>query len=417
MMMVIKTLSRLSFKFIKIWDNIIPKNNNSMVICSDSLSDNLLYFYFYLRESEFKDIEIKVLTKGKSDIELKNELRENKLKNIFLNFDDDLTKLKIKKFRSLTGFWNFIKAKYVVMKESDGYFQSYFQNSKNKIFVCLWHGIPMKAIGLLNKENNIKIQNKKDFNWTHFLVSSILEKEIMKKSWKLTDDQIIINGYPRNEYLLKNKNNERLQKEIRNKIIDKLGFTPTKIIMYAPTYRSIETAKFFPFNDFEINVLKNYCEQNDVLFILRTHVNEYNEYQEGIINLNSLLESKHFILGDDFSEMQNYLLIIDILLTDYSGSFYDFLLMDKPIFIIPYDYHQYEKRRGFSVDMKDMIKNLSINNLAELLDRIDKNEIYYEKLRDFFETSKNQFHNYEFDDVNSISENILKKISENKDIL
>ena len=417
MMMVIKALSRLSFKFIKIWDKVIPKNNNSMVICSDTLSDNLLYFYFYLRESEFKDIEIKVLTKGKSDIELKNELRENKLKNIFLNFDDDLTKLKIKKFRSLTGFWNFIKAKYVVMKESDGYFQSYFQNSKNKIFVCLWHGIPMKAIGLLNKENNIKIQNKKDFNWTHFLVSSILEKEIMKKSWKLTDDQIIINGYPRNEYLLKNKNNERLQKEIRNKIIDKLGFTPTKIIMYAPTYRSIETAKFFPFNDFEINVLKNYCEQNDVLFILRTHVNEYNEYQEGIINLNSLLESKHFILGDDFSEMQNYLLIIDILLTDYSGSFYDFLLMDKPIFIIPYDYHQYEKRRGFSVDMKDMIKNLSINNLAELLDRIDKNEIYYEKLRDFFETSKNQFHNYEFDDVNSISENILKKISENKDIL
>ncbi len=417
MMMVIKALSRLSFKFIKIWDKVITKNNNLMVICSNSLSDNLLYFYFYLRESEFKDIEIKVLTKGKSDIELKNELRENKLKNIFLNFDDDLTKLKIKKFRSLTGFWNFIKAKYVVMKESDGYFQSYFQNSKNKIFVCLWHGIPMKAIGLLNKENNIKIQNKKDFNWTHFLVSSILEKEIMKKSWKLTDDQIIINGYPRNEYLLKNKNNERLQKEIRNKIIDKLGFTPTKIIMYAPTYRSIETAKFFPFNDFEINVLKNYCEQNDVLFILRTHVNEYNEYQEGIINLNSLLESKHFILGDDFSEMQNYLLIIDILLTDYSGSFYDFLLMDKPIFIIPYDYHQYEKRRGFSVDMKDMIKNLSINNLAELLDRIDKNEIYYEKLRDFFETSKNQFHNYEFDDVNSISENILKKISENKDIL
>tara|TARA_B100000287_G_scaffold71097_1_gene62564 strand:- start:4407 stop:5660 length:1254 start_codon:yes stop_codon:yes gene_type:complete len=417
MMMVIKALSRLSFKFIKIWDKVITKNDNLMVICSNSLSDNLLYFYFYLRESEFKDIEIKVLTKGKSDIELKNELRENKLKNIFLNFDDDLTKLKIKKFRSLTGFWNFIKAKYVVMKESDGYFQSYFQNSKNKIFVCLWHGIPMKAIGLLNKENNIKIQNKKDFNWTHFLVSSILEKEIMKKSWKLTDDQIIINGYPRNEYLLKNKNNERLQKEIRNKIIDKLGFTPTKIIMYAPTYRSIETAKFFPFNDFEINVLKNYCEQNDVLFILRTHVNEYNEYQEGIINLNSLLESKHFILGDDFSEMQNYLLIIDILLTDYSGSFYDFLLMDKPIFIIPYDYHQYEKRRGFSVDMKDMIKNLSINNLAELLDRIDKNEIYYEKLRDFFETSKNQFHNYEFDDVNSISENILKKISENKDIL
>ena len=410
MMMVIKTLSRLSFKFIKIWDKVIPKNNNSMVICSDTLSDNLLYFYFYLRESEFKDIEIKVLTKGKSDKELKNELREDKLKNIFLNFEDDLTKLKIKKFRSLTGFWNFIKAKYVVMKESDGYFQSYFQNNKHKIFVCLWHGIPMKTIGLLNKESTIKNQNKKDFNWTHFLVSSEIEREIMKKSWKLSDDEIIIKGYPRNEYLLKNKKNELLKNEIRNRIENKLDFKPTKIIMYAPTYRSIEPTKFFPFDDFEIKVLEEYCEQNDVLFILRTHINEYNDDQDGLMKLNNLLESKYFILGNDFIEMQNYLLITDMLISDYSGSFFDFLLMDKPIYIIPYDYSEYEKRRGFSIDMSNIISNLSINNFAELIERIDKSQLYNENLKDFFEYSKNQFHSYLLKDSLSISENILSEI-------
>ena len=128
------------------------------------------------------------------------------------------------------------------------------------------------------------------------------------------------------------------------------------------------------------------------------------------MKLNNLLESKYFILGNDFIEMQNYLLIIDMLITDYSGSFFDFLLMDKPIYIIPYDYSEYEKRRGFSIDMSDIISNLSITNFAELTERIDKSQLYNENLKDFFEYSKNQFHNYLLKDSLSISENILSEI-------
>ena len=209
---------------------------------------------------------------------------------------------------------------------------------------------------------------------------------------------------------MKNKKNELLKKEIRNRIENKLDFKPTKIIMYAPTYRSIKPTTFFPFDDFEIKVLEEYCEQNDVLFILRTHINEYNDDQDGLMKLNNLLESKYIILGNDFIEMQNYLLIIDMLITDYSGSFFDFLLMDKPIYIVPYDYSEYEKRRGFSIDMSDIISNLSITNFAELTERIDKSQLYNENLKDFFEYSKNQYHNYLLKDSLSISENILSEI-------
>jgi len=408
--MTIQLFQRFIFKFVKLLDKIIPKNNNQMVICSNSLRDNLLFFYLYLQEGGFKGLKMVLLTKGNSYDEIERELSQDNFNDIFPNFKEKIDNLEIIKFRTITGLWNFIKSKYVIMKESDGYYQSYFQNNSHKIFVCLWHGIPMKTIGLLNKETNIKNQNKKDFNWTYFLVSSEIEKEIMKKSWKLSDDEIIIQGYPRNEYLLKNKKNELLKKEIRYRIENKLDFKPTKIIMYAPTYRSIKPTKFFPFDDFEIKVLEEYCEQNDVLFILRTHINEYNDEQDGLMKLNNLLESKYFILGNDFIEMQNYLLIIDMLITDYSGSFFDFLLMDKPIYIIPYDYSEYEKRRGFSIDMSDIISNLSITNFAELTERIDKSQLYNENLKDFFEFSKNQFHNYLLKDSLSISENILSEI-------
>jgi len=408
--MTIQLFQRFIFKFVKLLDKIIPKNNNQMVICSNSLRDNLLFFYLYLQEGGFKGLKMVLLTKGNSYDEIERELSQDNFNDIFSNFKEKIDNLEIIKFRTITGLWNFIKSKYVIMKESDGYYQSYFQNNSHKIFVCLWHGIPMKTIGLLNKETNIKNQNKKDFNWTYFLVSSEIEKEIMKKSWKLSDDEIIIQGYPRNEYLLKNKKNELLKKEIRNRIENKLDFKPTKIIMYAPTYRSIKPTKFFPFDDFEIKVLEEYCEQNDVLFILRTHINEYNDDQDGLVKLNNLLESKYFILGNDFIEMQNYLLTIDMLITDYSGSFFDFLLMDKPIYIMPYDYSEYEKRRGFSIDMSDIISNLSITNFAELTERIDKSQLYNENLKDFFEFSKNQFHNYLLKDSLSISENILSEI-------
>ena len=44
------------------------------------------------------------------------------------------------------------------------------------------------------------------------------------------------------------------------------------------------------------------------------------------------------------------LLDCDILLTDYSSVYFDFLLLDRPIIYLPYDFEEYKNARGFLYD-------------------------------------------------------------------
>ena len=48
------------------------------------------------------------------------------------------------------------------------------------------------------------------------------------------------------------------------------------------------------------------------------------------------------------------LLECDILLTDYSSVYFDFLLLDRPIIYIPYDLEEYKRERGLLYDFDEV---------------------------------------------------------------
>ena len=93
--MTIQLFQRFIFKFVKLLDKIIPKNNNQMVICSNSLRDNLLFFYLYLQEGGFKGLKMVLLTKGNSYDEIERELSQDNFNDIFPNFKEKIDNLEI----------------------------------------------------------------------------------------------------------------------------------------------------------------------------------------------------------------------------------------------------------------------------------------------------------------------------------
>ena len=46
---------------------------------------------------------------------------------------------------------------------------------------------------------------------------------------------------------------------------------------------------------------------------------------------------------------------VDVLITDYSGVFVEFLVTDKPMIFLPYDKDEYEADRGFWFDYNQVI--------------------------------------------------------------
>jgi CDP-glycerol glycerophosphotransferase len=92
------------------------------------------------------------------------------------------------------------------------------------------------------------------------------------------------------------------------------------------------------------------------------------------------------------TDTQELLYITDILITDYSTIYHDFLLLNRPILLYTYDYDEYVSKRGIYYDnLKEIAPGpliYNFNDLVEALKNIDKIKIEYEKkrieLRDYF---------------------------------
>jgi CDP-glycerol glycerophosphotransferase (TagB/SpsB family) len=71
----------------------------------------------------------------------------------------------------------------------------------------------------------------------------------------------------------------------------------------------------------------------DGIFVIKGH------FASG--NSNSNLSRIVTINGDEFFDINSFMMHADVLLTDYSGCYFDFLCLNKPIILTPFDIEEY----------------------------------------------------------------------------
>lgn len=246
---------------------------------------------------------------------------------------------------------------------------------KRHIVVNLWHGVPLKKIALMEK-NSSRLQKayfKYVFSKNYCYVLTTSEKlvSIMAESFDITKDKIKIWGQPRNDAITK-KNPEKQELHHLMKTLPSYE----KAILYAPTYRDGEAVQLFPFEDMDMEQLQNYLEEHQILLCLRTHieesVNSAGYVQGRIVSLNTEIV-------DDVTE---YLSAFDVLITDYSSVYIDYLLLDRPIIFLPYDKEKYLEKRGMNFDYDTVTpgdKPKSFQGFMEALHRALYQDAYGKK--------------------------------------
>ena len=261
-----------------------------------------------------------------------------------------------------------------------------FSLNKKRIIINLWHGVPLKKINLM--ENNISIYRKIFFkyffskNYTYILTTSKNLVNIMKKSFGVNDEKIKVLGQPRNDKIFSISN----PREVLNSLYSDLP-SYKKIILYAPTFRENSGTVFFPFTDFCQTDLDKYLEENDLIIFIRCHQLETNNLGGSISNRIRLINE------DKVEDVMDIINIFDLLITDYSSMYIDFLLTEKPILFLPYDKEEYIKKRGLNfeydsvtpgpkpktfIDFKNEIIVLLNNNNYYMLERKKMNLFFYE---------------------------------------
>ncbi|MGP5529866.1 CDP-glycerol glycerophosphotransferase family protein [Psychrobacter celer] len=243
---------------------------------------------------------------------------------------------------------------------SNSNFSPYFSPKPEQYVVSTWHGIPMKTLGYdANHDLEPVYNTQRNFNISDLIVSSssfFTDKVVKAYGAYLSLSATQKIGSPRIDLML-NANVQEV-KEALNIPLER------KTILYAPTWRGkIGEVS----NDIEIQLeLITYLE------------NIYSENYEILVSLHHLTKKS---LGDDFSNLKirevpsnidinEILSICDIVVSDYSSIYLDFLCLDRPVVLYIPDIEEYKLHRGLYLAPDELPVNVA-KNIEELAQCIE----------------------------------------------
>lgn len=228
---------------------------------------------------------------------------------------------------------------------------------EDQINIQLWHGFPLKALSYMSATESLnkKLNNLYWSNLDYIFSYSQTYSTLINASYGVDGDKYVVTGMPRNDFLFTSDGKSNLSSIINQDITNK------KIIFYMPTFRetnlgysdgSGEDFGLFNLIDFDKKCFDQFLAAENIIMILKTHPMQTKGIKRYLKNLNA---DNIYLLDDDIlieNRMDLYELIngVDILLTDYSSIYFDYLLLDRPIIFIPYDLESYRKNRGFLVE-------------------------------------------------------------------
>ncbi|WP_160722735.1 CDP-glycerol glycerophosphotransferase family protein [Bacillus sp. USDA818B3_A] len=285
--------------------------------------------------------------------------------------------IRFYKKNSLTAMYYAITAKYAFFSHS------HTDISNLNIFgkcitVQLWHGIPLKrigddAIGYQSQEGLFSQFKKKNMDNYRYYISSSQENadKLLSafQSFNITRDKILSIGQPRNDFLIEQKDQSYRYKK---KLYDLLPEIKDKtIITYMPTFRDA-TGKNFSFQ------LLTGKDQERLEGVLKKHnavIVEKNHYAEsGAVQGQAAVSPNILSISKLPFDSQELLLATDVLVTDYSSCYFDFLLLDRPIIHYAFDYQSYGSvDRGFYYDLEKVCGGSLVMTEEDLVASLEEN--------------------------------------------
>ncbi|AVQ27310.1 glycosyl transferase [Fusobacterium ulcerans] len=314
-------------KFMILLDKFIPKSNIIIFNSFIELTDNSFAIYKYLKEKlpAYKYIWI---TENKS---INSNKRENSRTKIYPKI-------------SLAGIYYFLRSKYIFTTHG---LYSNFSSNKNRKIINLWHGMPLKPIGNLDKRTNKTIETKYDM----IIATSELFQCFMAKAFNIDINKVIITGQPRNDLLYEetdffckiNLKKEKFKKILmwmptfRKSIVDSES-SWAKDGKYVENYISI-----LPFS--KLSNLNKLLEKKQFLLILKLHPFDILQ-EEKFKEFTNIIILKNEDLENIDEHLYPLLGTTDALITDYSSVWIDYEILNKPIFFAIHDYEEYKNTRG-----------------------------------------------------------------------
>ena len=261
-----------------------------------------------------------------------------------------------------------LAAKYLINNST---FQSWFSKKEAQVYISTWHGTPLKAMGfdIANQLGNTQNVLRNLLMTDYFLSPNAHTTEIFAGSgYKMRgiyEGEMLESGYPRIDLT---KGTTSFDAQLLLKKVNVVLESSLPVVVYMPTWRGNDTQN--P-SDSIAQVIAEVCYLRERFsgkynIILKVHPYLYKnaiKYKE--------LDS---ILIHDAMDANLVLAAADILITDFSSVFFDYLVTDKPIIFYGWDQDLYEADRGMYLDMSELPGPIlkTVFEIADYLQDIDQ---------------------------------------------
>jgi CDP-glycerol glycerophosphotransferase len=235
---------------------------------------------------------------------------------------------------------------------------------KGVLNVQLWHGTPLKKIGLQvqgkNYRNMRKLTLADSATWDLLVAPNDYVKSLYCNAFGIEEGLVVVDQVPRDRVIL----NKSVFTPfiITSKSISNFAQIKKdkKLCLYAPTFRDDDKL------------------DSKIKFSLRAYHEKYNEHfilgvrlHSNVISSLSTDDKKYLVDFSKFNDLPLLLRNTDLLITDYSSLMFDFQLLGLPIIRYAHDFRHYtDKLRELNFDYDKMPGSVAYTE-KELFEQLD----------------------------------------------
>lgn len=250
--------------------------------------------------------------------------------------------------RSCEYVYHALTAKYIISTHGTPAWKS-----KNQVSIELWHGLPLKTIGYFADSfyqsavaRFSATQRLQRFSKSvdYFIATSEFERLIFSSAFLVDPRKILTLGQPRCDALYRPRDSGM---HVLCRILDQDNVSKKRVVLYLPTFReyNASTSRRVMEEILESEKFHRFVKDENMLFICKPHPHDEDVFQAyNGENIRILLNGDLRRANDTIYDFLN---AVDILVTDYSSVYFDYLHLNRPIIFYVPDIEDYQKQRGF----------------------------------------------------------------------
>lgn len=233
------------------------------------------------------------------------------------------------------------------------------------IFIDLFHGALMKKVMYDDEINSIMLTKKHKLHEAltkyplkkyYVASSSKMQTTFVKSAFRVNDNQILQFGLPRNDCFFDGS----------LKRVKYSNVSYSKMIAYLPTHRNTGSTPIPVDQLLNLEEINRFCAENNILFVIKKHF-YHNTETTDVNRFSNIID-----LTGQTNDTQELLFNADMLITDYSSCFIDYLLLDRPVLFYAYDYERYlATDRNMYFKYEDVAPGYIVSSYDELFKKIE----------------------------------------------